>query len=71
MGAGQISDVAVHYLYALIAANFIYIAANLWKKMIKQDSFCLNFFEMLSFAVGIGSMFLVVLAESGEDGHGQ
>ena len=67
MGVGQTSDVTFNYILSFVAGNFIYIGSDIWRKLMKQDSFCLNLLEFFSVSLGIGAMFLVILAEG--DGH--
>jgi len=47
-----------------VAGNFIYIAADIWRHIMKNKEFTANLIEFLSFSAGVGSMFLVLLAES-------
>ena len=68
MGIGKTSAAALNYILCFVAGNFIYIGAAIWRKLMKQDSFCLNFLEFFSVSLGVGAMYLVLLAKT-DHGH--
>ena len=63
LGLGSISDAAQNYVLVFVAGNFVYIGADIWKHLLANKSLFLNIGEILMFSVGIGAMFLVLLAE--------
>lgn len=62
LGLGNISEEAQDYCLIFVAGNFVYISADIWKNIMRNKSFCSNMVEFLSFSLGVGSMFLVLLA---------
>jgi zinc transporter ZupT len=65
MALGSISEATQLYILAFVAGNFMYIAADIWRNLLKNKSACANILEFCSFIVGVGAMYLVLLAESG------
>jgi zinc transporter ZupT len=63
LALGTIDDAAQNYIMVFVAGNFIYIGADIWKNLLSNDKFILNLGEILMFSVGVGAMFLVLLAE--------
>lgn len=63
LGLGGIDDAAQNYVLVFVAGNFIYIGADIWKHLLANDKLILNLGEILMFSIGVGSMFLVLLAE--------
>lgn len=51
-----------------VAGNFIYIAADIWRNLLKNKKKVMNMVEIFMFALGVGLMFIVLLAES-DSGH--
>lgn len=51
-----------------VAGNFIYIAADIWRNLLKNKKKVMNTVEIFMFALGVGLMFIVLLAES-DSGH--
>jgi hypothetical protein len=47
-----------------VAGNFTFIAADIWKNLFKNKTTCKNVFEFLGVALGVGCMYLVLLAEA-------
>lgn len=66
LGLGNISDEAQNYVLVFVAGNFIYIGADIWKHLLANKRMILNISELLMFSLGVGAMFLVLLAESQE-----
>lgn len=67
LALGTIGEAVEIYVMTFVAGNFIYIGADIWRNLLKNKNACLNFFEFLCFSVGVGAMYLVLLAEG--DGH--
>ena len=42
LGLGEISEQVQTYFLTFVAGNFVYIAAEMWKKMMKTKSVCLS-----------------------------
>jgi hypothetical protein len=58
------------YLLVFVAGNFVYIAADIWRNLLKnKGALWKNILEFFGFTIGAGSMYLILLAETGEDGH--
>ena len=66
LALGNISDQTQDYFLIFVAGNFIYISADIWRNIMKNKQLSTNFVEFLCFALGVGCMFLVLLAESDE-----
>lgn len=75
---GVIIGLAVHslnqaaktYIMVFVAANFLYVAADIWKNMFKNKGDHVkakNLLEFGGFAIGVGAMFALTLLESEED----
>ena len=62
LGLGSISTATQTYMLSFVAGNFIYIGADIWRNLLKNKSAFGNFLEFLSFAIGVGCMYLVLLA---------
>jgi zinc and cadmium transporter len=69
LGLGQIGEAVQIYVITIVAGNFIYIGADIWRNLMKKSNAWLNLLEFLSFCLGVGAMYLVLLAES-DDEHG-
>ena len=69
LGLGELGEAVQIYILTFVAGNFIYIGADIWRNLMKKSKACLNFLEFLSFCIGVGAMYLVLLAESGDE-HG-
>jgi zinc and cadmium transporter len=67
LGLGELGEAVQIYILTFVAGNFIYIGADIWRNLMKKPSVCLNFLEFVSFCIGVGAMYLVLLAESGEE----
>ena len=63
MGLGSISEATQIYILSFVAGNFMYIGADIWRNLLKNKEACGNILEVVSFAVGVGAMYLVLLAE--------
>lgn len=59
----DLSTVTKTYILIFVAGNFIYIAADIWRHLFKNKGFTKNFIEFLGLAVGITSMYLILLLE--------
>lgn len=64
LALGSISDATQNYILVFVAGNFIYIGADIWKHLLNNKSLILNIVEVLMFSIGVGAMFLVLLAEA-------
>lgn len=70
LGLGSINETVESYIMVWVAGNFVYIAADIWKHLLKNKNRWLNFFEFAAFSLGVGIMYIVLLAEGdGEHGH--
>lgn len=66
LALGGISEAVQTYILVFVAGNFIYIGADIWRNLLKNNNAFLNIMEFISFSVGVGAMFLVLLAENSE-----
>ena len=64
LAVADVSELAQMYILVAVAANFIYIAADIWKNMFKNEGAWRNVVEFLGFGVGIAAMYLILLLES-------
>jgi zinc and cadmium transporter len=64
LGLGSIDEAAQIYVLVFVAGNFIYIGADIWRHLLRNKTKILNFLEVMMFALGVGAMYLVLLAES-------
>lgn len=64
LGLGEMGEAVQIYILSFVAGNFIYIGADIWRNLMKNKDACMNILEFLSFAVGVGAMYLVLLAEA-------
>jgi zinc and cadmium transporter len=64
LGLGQIGEAVQIYFITFVAGNFIYIGADIWRNLMKTSNAGLNLLEFLSFCLGVGAMYLVLLAEN-------
>ena len=62
LALGSISDDAQNYVLVFVAGNFIYIGADIWKHILGNKRTVLNILEFVMFSIGVGAMFLVLLA---------
>ena len=62
LALGDISDDAQNYVLVFVAGNFIYIGADIWKHILGNKRTVLNILEFVMFSIGVGAMFLVLLA---------
>lgn len=63
LALGQIDDAAQNYILVFVAGNFIYIGADIWRHLLTNKKLGLNIAELVMFSLGVGGMFLVLLAE--------
>ena len=68
LAIGSISEEAQNYVLVFVAGNFIYIGADIWRHLLANKKMVFNILEVLMFSLGVGAMFLVLLAETGH-GH--
>lgn len=68
LGLGGLGEAVQLYILVFVAGNFIYISADIWRHLLKNKDACLNITEFVCFSVGVGAMYLVLLAE-GDDSH--
>lgn len=64
LGLGGIDEAAENYVLVFIAGNFIYIGSDIWKHLLRNKNVALNILEAVVFSIGVGAMFLILLAES-------
>lgn len=72
LGVTNFDSATKSYILIFVAGNFIYIGADIWRHLLKNRgdyAFLKNLFEFLGFALGVGIMYLLLLLESGEEGH--
>ena len=70
LGAGSAGEVTQLYLLAWVGGNFVYLAAEIWRQLLRhKNSFCKNFLEVIFLFVGIGIMYLITLIDDGHDDH--
>jgi hypothetical protein len=62
LAIGSISEEAQNYVLVFVTGNFIYIGANIWRHLLANKKMALNILEVLMFSLGVGAMFLVLLA---------
>lgn len=60
---GSISDAVQIYILSFVAGNFMYIGADIWRNLFRTNKSCDNILEFASFVLGVGCMYLVLLAE--------
>ena len=64
LGLGEIGSVQKYYVLSFASGNFVYIAADIWRHLFKNKNFWGNIFEFLSFSLGVGIEYLLILTES-------
>jgi len=64
LGLGGIDEAALNYVLVFVAGNFIYIGSDIWKHLLRNKNVALNILEAVVFSIGVGAMFLILLAES-------
>jgi hypothetical protein len=52
-----------------VGGNFIFVAADIWKHLLKNTTWYGNFIEIIGFVIGVGIMFLILLLETEDAGH--
>lgn len=70
LAVGAIDEETQNYVLVFVAGNFMYIGADIWRHLLASKVWLVNVGEIIMFSVGVGAMFLVLLAESGDGGHG-
>jgi hypothetical protein len=43
-----------------VAGNFMYIGGDIWRNILKNNSFCKNLIEFAGFSIGVGLMYVVL-----------
>jgi len=64
LALGSLNEVVEVYILSFVAGNFIYIGADIWRNLLRNKNCMSNFLEFCIFALGVGSMYLVLLAEN-------
>jgi zinc transporter ZupT len=64
LGLGQIGEAVQIYFITFVAGNFMYIGSDIWRNLMKKRDALGNILEFLSFCLGVGAMYLVLLAEN-------
>jgi len=49
------------YILSFVAGNFMYIGADIWKNLMRKSNALQNICEFMSFCVGVGAMYLVMV----------
>ena len=58
------------YLLVFISGNFMYIAADIWRHLLRnKGAFWKNILEVFGFSLGVGAMYLLLLTETGDHNH--
>lgn len=64
----NLSEVVKAYIMIFVAGNFLYVAADIWRNILKNtNSRTQNLVEFIGLALGIGSMFALLAFEQGEE----
>ena len=63
LGIGGLDQLIEVYVLTFVAGNFLYIAADIWRNLIKNTVWWKNILQLFAFSVGVGCMYLVLLAE--------
>jgi zinc transporter ZupT len=63
LALGTIGEATQNYVMVFVAGNFMYIGADIWKHLLAHKQFLLNLAEIVMFSLGVGAMFMVLLAE--------
>jgi len=69
LGLGGIDDATQNYVMVFVAGNFIYIGSDIWKHLLRNKKILMNILEVIVFSVGVGAMYLVLLAEGWLDNN--
>lgn len=64
LAIADVNELAQMYILVAVAANFIYIAADIWKNMFKNEGIWRNVVEFFGFGVGLAAMYLILLLET-------
>ena len=63
LAISSVKEVVQHYVLVFVAANFIFIAADIWRNLYKNQAFGRNCLEFFGVGIGIAGMYLVLLLE--------
>lgn len=61
LAIADLTEVAKMYILVFVAGNFIFIAADIWRHLFKNSGVMKNLIEFAGFALGVGSMYLILL----------
>ena len=64
LGVSSFDDATKAYILIFVAGNFIYIAADIWRHLLKNRgdyAFWKNLLEFSGFSLGVGIMYLLLL----------
>ena len=64
MAITYLDEAAKMYILVFVAGNFIYVAADIWKHLLKSKKWYGNLIEVVGFSLGVGIMFLLLLLEN-------
>jgi hypothetical protein len=67
---GKLDEVTTNYVLVFIAGNFIFIAADIWRKLFRNTNMWKNLIELIGILIGVGLMFLILNLEGHEHSHG-
>ena len=68
LAVGAIDEETQNYVLVFVAGNFMYIGPDIWRHLLANNKCIANIGEIIMFSIGVGAMFLVLLAE-GEEGE--
>ena len=67
LAINTLDEASKMYVLVFVAGNFIYVAADIWRHILKSHTWYGNIIEAVGFALGVGIMFLLLLLETGEE----
>ena len=54
MNSNDLSNAVKQHVLVFVAGNFLYIAADIWKNLLRNVSLKMNILELFGFGVGVG-----------------
>ena len=66
------NQVVKSYIMVFVAANFLYISADIWRHMFKntgENKIGKNILQFIGFGVGVGAMYALTLFEGEQHNH--
>jgi len=60
----DLNDETKTYILVFVAGNFMFIAADIWKHLFKNQGIIKNFIEFIGFGVGVAAMYCILLLET-------